>query len=66
MLKVKVFGMFLELIGMGRSEEDWQYFIDCIQQAWRVLDQSKIDSLILSMPRRLEALRNARGWYTKY
>jgi hypothetical protein len=66
MLKLKVFSMFPDLIGMGRSEADWQYFTECMQQAWQALDQSKIDSLILSMPKRIEALRRAKGWYTKY
>jgi hypothetical protein len=66
MLKIKLFSLFLELIGMGRSQEDWDYFIECLKAAWNALDQTKIDSLILSMPRRLAALRKARGWYTKY
>ena len=42
------------------------YFCECLKSAWAALDQAKIDSLIRSMPRRLEALRKARGWYTKY
>jgi hypothetical protein len=66
MLKIKLFSLFLELIGMGRSQEDWDYFISCLKAAWNALDQTKIDSLILSMPRRLAALRKASGWYTKY
>ncbi|OKP13231.1 Transposable element Tc1 transposase [Penicillium subrubescens] len=66
LLKLKVFSMFPELIDMGRSEAGWQYFIECLKAAWATLDQAKFDSLILSMPRRLEALRVARGWYTKY
>jgi hypothetical protein len=66
MLKVKLFNMFPDLIGMGRSETDWQYFTEGMQPAWQALDQSKIDSLILSMPRRIAALRKAKGWYTKY
>jgi hypothetical protein len=30
MLKLKVFAMFPELISMGRSQEDWDYFIECL------------------------------------
>ena len=66
LLKLKVFSMFPELIRMGQSEAEWQYFIECLKAAWAALDQAKIDTLILSMPRRLEALRVARGRYTKY
>lgn len=66
MLRLKVLSMFPDLIGMRRSEADWQYFLRCLKEAWNTLDQAKIDSLILSMPRRLEALRKANGWYTTY
>ena len=61
LLKLKVLSMFPELIGMGQSAAEWQYFIECLKAAWAALDQVKIDSLILIMPRRLEALRVARG-----
>jgi transposase len=64
-LKLKLFELFPELISMGRGE-DWRYFKKCLQQAWKALDQGKIDALILSMGRRLEAARKAKGYYTKY
>ncbi|KAJ5563087.1 hypothetical protein N7535_002469 [Penicillium sp. DV-2018c] len=65
-LKVKLFELFPELIDMGRSEADWEYFKRCLVAAWDALDQSKIDALILSMGRRLRAVRVAKGYYTKY
>lgn len=65
-LKVKLFTLFPELISMGRSETDWLYFRQCLVEAWDALDQSKIDALILSMGRRLKAVRRAKGYYTKY
>jgi hypothetical protein len=34
--------------------------------AWEGLDQRLIDRLVESMPRRLAAVKKARGWYTKY
>ena len=37
-----------------------------IKDAWEAVPQELIDTLILSMPRRLQALRKAKGWYTKY
>jgi hypothetical protein len=48
---VKLFALFPELIGMGRSEADWHYFKKCLVEAWKALDQAKIDALILSMGR---------------
>jgi hypothetical protein len=63
---VKLFALFPELIDQGRSEADWLYFKKCLVEAWNALDQSKIDALILSMGRRLKAVRKAKGYYTKY
>ena len=33
MLRVKLFSMYPELISIGRSEEDWQYFLECVKGA---------------------------------
>jgi hypothetical protein len=63
---VKRFALFPELISMGRSETDWLYFKQYLVEAWGALDQSKIDALILSMGRRLKAVRRAKEYYTKY
>jgi transposase len=37
-----------------------------IREAWWSIPQAKIDNLLLSIPRRIAALRKAKGWYTKY
>jgi hypothetical protein len=37
-----------------------------IKEAWEAVPQDLIDRLILSVPNRLQALRKAKGWYTKY
>jgi hypothetical protein len=37
-----------------------------IVDAWEAVPQDLIETLILSMPRRLTALRKAKGWYTKH
>jgi hypothetical protein len=63
---VKLFALFPELISIGRSERDWLYFKKCLVEAWDILDQSKIDALILSIGRHLRAVRKAKGYYTKY
>jgi transposase len=65
-LKAKLFELFPELIDQGRKEADWQYFKKCLVEAWEALEQAKIDALILSMGRRLKAVRKAKGYYTKY
>ena len=39
---------------------------DALKVAWERVPQALIDSLIDSMPRCLEAVVRARGWYTRY
>jgi hypothetical protein len=63
---VKLIKIYPELIEMGRSKADWAYFKRYIYTAWDALDQAVIDRLILSVPRRLLAVRKAKGYYTKY
>ena len=65
-LKVKLFALFPELIGMARKETDWLYLKKCLAEAWNALDQPKIDTLILSIGRCLRAVRKAKGYCTKY
>ena len=61
-----LFRLYPELIDMGKSESDWEYFKRCLIKAWEAIPQARIDGLILSIGRRLKALRKARGFYTKY
>ena len=48
------------------NEADIEILKGWIKEAWEAVPQELIDGLILSMPRRLQALRKAKGWYTKY
>ena len=48
------------------NQEDIQNLKRWIVDAWEAIPQELIDTLILSIPRRLRALRKAKGWYTKY
>jgi uncharacterized protein YukE len=41
-------------------------FSDLIECAWEGLGQEYFDKLIESMPRRIQAVIEAKGWYTKY
>ncbi|KAF4222390.1 hypothetical protein CNMCM5878_005672 [Aspergillus fumigatiaffinis] len=41
-------------------------FNDLIERAWEGLGQEYFDKLIESMPRRIQAVIEAKGWYTKY
>ena len=49
-----------------RSVESWVEFEDCLKRAWVAIPDELIHSLIISMPRRLDACRLARGYQTRY
>jgi transposase len=66
LLKLKLFELHPELVDMGQSEGDWDFFKACMCEAWDALDQRKIDSLISSVPRRIAAVKRAKGYYTRY
>ena len=57
---------YLELVLGGKSEDDWQALGRAIVEAWEAIPQGTIDRLILSMPKRCEAVRKAKGWHIKY
>jgi transposase len=66
MLKHKLRTKHPEIIHLQDNEEDRAKFIDWIEDAWAYLDQAKIRKMIESLERRLRAVIQARGWYTKY
>jgi hypothetical protein len=51
---------------LGSNREDIDTLKEWIREAWWAVPQSLIDTLILSVPNRVRALRKAKGWYTKY
>jgi len=51
---------------MGQSKEDLERLIEAYKEAWLAIDQGLIRWLIDSMDQRLEAVKKARGWQTKY
>lgn len=65
-LKQKLYKDYPQLAMHGRSQLDWKLFREAIVATWKAIDQSMIDSFILSVPRRIAAVKKAKGWYTKY
>jgi hypothetical protein len=55
-----------ELLKMGKSQAAYNQLGQAIVKAWETMDQDYINNLIRGMPRRVEALRTAKGWHTKY
>ena len=50
---------------LKRNAENTAKVEKALRVAWDRVPQDLIDRLIRSMPRRLAAVRKARGWYTK-
>ena len=65
-LKQRVEELYPDLKFSGTSEEQRDEFNRCIKHAWSTISRGFFRRLIWSMPRRVDALRRARGWYTKY
>jgi len=40
--------------------------VECLEEAWKEILTSLLDSLTRSMPRRVAAVIKAEGWYAKY
>ena len=57
---------YLELEGQGEGEQAVKAYQDAIEQSWLAIGQELIDSCIMSMMRRVDAVITAKGWYTKY
>ena len=48
------------------NEANIVLFHRALRECWERVPQAFIDGLVESVPRRLAAVRKARGWYTKY
>lgn len=66
MLKRTLYRMFPHLSNLRKNKVDIEEFKECLQKAWAALPQDQIRVLVASVPRRVEACRKARGWYTRY
>jgi len=66
-LKVQVAKMFPELmLATGKGENDLKNLEEALVKAWDALPDSLFLSLVESMPSRIEACIEAKGWHTKY
>ena len=58
--------LFPNIWNLKKNRLDIAKFQRLLQAAWEAIDQGDINRLIGSMERRLQAVKRARGWYTKY
>ena len=66
-LKELVAVMFPEVMkNTSETEEARKELEHALQSVWNALPDSRFESLIEGMPRRIQALLDAKGWHTKY
>ena len=66
LLKEKIHQRYPELATMRSNSHTLDLLIKAAQEVWDEFTDELIDRLIESMERRLQAVIDARGWYTKY
>ena len=65
-LKKYVLEHYPELNNQGKGEDAIRALARALVEAWNALPDSLFESLIKSMPDRVNALWKAKGWHTKY
>lgn len=66
LLKAKIYDLYPELLDMPNNNYTLEILVDAAQEAWDLLDQDILANLSDSMPRRVRAIIEVDGWYTKY
>ncbi len=65
-LKDEIIQAHPEFLTMGNSDKDMAYLVVCTREAWEALAEEMLNKLALGMQKRVDAVKAANGWYTKY
>lgn len=65
-LKRRLSELFSDISYLRANAIEIEEFKECLRKAWDSITQDEIQAVIESVPRRLEAVRKAKGWSTKY
>lgn len=66
MLKERILKRYPELSTMSKNEETLRKLCEAAVIVWHDFEIELVNRLIESVPRRVEAIYKAGGWYTKY
>jgi transposase InsO family protein len=66
LLKARIIELHPELETMKDNDSTKAHLIECAQEAWESLAESMLNKLASEMQKRVDAVKNAGGWYTKY
>ena len=66
LMKAEIYRLYPELEFANDTVETLQRLIEAAKEAWHAIDQSILYNLSTTMPNRVQAVLEAKGWYTKY
>jgi len=66
LMKAEIYRLYPELEQAPDTEETLQKLIQAAKEAWWSIDQGVLRRLSLTMPKRVAAVLEAKGWYIKY
>ena len=55
-----------ELLHAGKTEGDYQRFFQAIEEGWEAIGQITVNNYLRSIDSRVEAVRLAKGWHTRF
>jgi transposase len=65
-MKAEIYRLHPELQFMNDSDETLRLLVEAAKEAWHAIEDRILYNLSMTMPHRVEAVREAKGWYTKY
>ena len=65
-LKAKIIELYPELVTMKDNNTTKELLIRAAKEAWLLLEEDLLNKLTLGIQKRIDVLKAAGGWYTKY
>jgi hypothetical protein len=65
-MKQEIYKLHPELEHANDSENTRQLLIQAAKEAWHAIENRVLYKLSVNMPKRVQAVIAAEGWYTKY
>ena len=65
-MKAEIYKLHPELKFVDDTEETLRALIEAAKEAWNSIEDRILYNLSVTMPHRVQAVINAKGWYTKY
>ena len=66
MLKAKIIELYPEFTTMKDNKQTKALLIQAAKEAWDLLEDQLLNKLASGMQKRVNAVKTAKGWYTKY